>query len=182
MIFSAPILILEGSILLSPLLIWHDIVYLPNEYYCFIQFTNLRGTLWVASVNYIVPLSCLLMILIRIILFLRQQPTNLAVTVKQRQQRDFVILQRIFFNVGLLSTFGFPTLVFVLMWFVADMEYSFSYRIIWLAGETSLALLVVGLVFMTPQLKRLVMRRWRQNQVTRMTEGMMQMRTVASAQ
>ena len=182
MIISAPVLILEGSILLSPLLVWHDIIYLPKEYYCFIQFTNLRGTLWVASVTYIVPLACLLMILVRIILFLRQQSTNLAVAVKQRQQRDLVIIQRIFFSVGLLSTFGFPTLVFVLMWFVAGVEYPFSYRIIWLAGEISLALLVVGLIFMTPQLKRLVGRRWQQNQVTAATEGMMQLRIVASAQ
>jgi hypothetical protein len=103
------------------------------------------------------------------------------VAVQRRQQRDLLAIQRIFINVGLLLSVGLPAIVVILMAFFTGVEYPLSQRITWIGVEISFALLSIEMIFMTPQLKNIVMRRGaNQNRVTTI-EGSLQMRPVITA-
>ncbi len=162
---------------MCPVLIWHDIVYIPGDHYCFTLFTNIRGLLWTLFACYGLPLIYLVIIYIRITLFIRQQSDNLAVTFKRRQQRDLLAIRRILINVGLLLAVGLPGTAFLLMSFFTGVEYPLSHRITWIGVEISFAVLSIQMAFTTPQLKNLIMRRWQQNRVANI-EGSVQMRPV----
>ena len=129
---------------------------------------------------YLLPVICLLLIHIRITIFLRQQTINLAVVMKERQERDLMIFRRIFLSVGVLFVLGLPGTVVTLMSFITGIPISLDQRITLFAVETSLAVLSVEMVLMTPQLKKLVMRKWQQNRVMAI-EGGMPMGAVATA-
>lgn len=162
---------------MSPLLFLHDIVYFPNDHYCHVLTSNVRGILWTLSVVCTIPISCLLMIYIRITLFLRQQPSNISIAIKRRQRRDLLVIQRIFIIVGTLIVIGIPGITVVLISFVTGIEPPLAQRITWIIGEVSFAVLSVETVLLTPQLKRVVMKRWTRNRVTAI-ECVIQMKPV----
>jgi hypothetical protein len=122
-----------------------------------------------------------LLIYIRITVFIRQQSSNLALEIQRRQKRDLVAIQRIFINVGILISTGLPGVVVIIMSLINGVEYPLSYRILWIGTEVSLVILSLQMIFMTPQLKHLVMRRWKQNQVATI-EAPIQMRPIKTAQ
>ena len=159
-------MVTQASILLSPVVVWHDIVYLPTEYYCIIEHTNIRGALWVMCVCYIVPLTGLLLIHIRISIFLRQQSVTLAAVIKQKQQRDLVVMRRIFINVSVLWIVGLPASVIALVGLFTRNAYPFGRRITFITLEMAFAIMSIQMIIMTPQLKRLIIRRWQVNRVT----------------
>lgn len=161
---GAFILIVVASLLLCPILIWHDIVYILNDHYCFIRLRNIRGMLWMISMCYGVPELCLSIIYMRIIVYIRAQPNNLTQVMKQRQQRDLAAIRRIFINIGSLILLGMPGIVLSLMSY-AGVEYPLRHRILWLGTEISLTVLSIEMVVMTPQLKNIVMRKWHRNRV-----------------
>ncbi len=180
-IIITPILVIGAGVFLCPVLIWNSIIYLPNDYICFISFTNIRGTLWVVFISYGLPLTYLSLIYIRITLFLRQQSNDIELAIKRRQKRDLVAIQRIFINVGMLIVTGIPGIVVIIMSLINGVEYPLSYRILWIGVEVSFAILSIQMVFMTPQLKNIFMKKWQQNQVT-ILDGAIQMRAAATAQ
>ncbi len=177
----APILLVGAGVLLCPALIWNGIIYLPNDYVCFISFTNIRAILWVAFISYGLPVTYLSLIYIRITLFLRQQSNDIELAIKRRQKRDLVVIQRIFINVGLLLVMGLPAIVVIIMSLINDVEYPLSHRILWIGVEVSLVILSIQMIFMTPQLKNLVMKRWQQNRVIP-NDGTIQMGSIQTAQ
>ncbi len=180
-VISGPALVVLANILLFPTLVWHDIVYIPVDHYCFTVYTKVRGILWIVLVCYGLPLVYLIAIYIRITLFIHKQSNNLTLAVQRRQQRDLLAIQRIFINVGLLLSVGLPAIVVILMAFFTGVEYPLSQRITWIGVEISFALLSIEMIFMTPQLKNIVMRRGaNQNRVTTI-EGSLQMRPVITA-
>jgi hypothetical protein len=67
-----PIELMFAFVLFYPLLYWNDIIYLPNEQYCYVSFRNYRGMLWIMFNGYEIPVSFLTFIYIRITLFVRQ--------------------------------------------------------------------------------------------------------------
>ena len=162
----SPVIIVGGCVLLCLLLVWHDIIYLSKEYYCYILSTNIRATLWIVGICFTMPLVCMLIIYARIILFLRQQ-------------RDLIIIQRIFLSAGILSGLGFLGLIVVLISFTHSVEYPLGHRITLTGIEISLALLTLQTIIMTPQLRRLVLGRWQRNRVIPF-EGVLQIRSVVS--
>ena len=164
-------MITQANILLSPVLVWHDIVYLPKECFCMIEFTNIRGVFWVMWSCYITPLIGLLLIHIRITTFLRQQSVNIAAIIKQKQQRDLVVMRRIFINVGILLITGLPGTVIALMGVVTRSAHPLNQRITFITAEISFAILSIQMIIMTPQLKRLIMRGWQVNRVTTIEQG-----------
>jgi hypothetical protein len=129
---------------------------------------------------YGLPLVYLIIIYIRITLFIRQQSDNLVLALKRRQQRDLLAIRRIFINIGLLLVVGLPGITLLLMALVTGVEYPLSHRITWIGAEISFAILSIQMAFTTPQLKNLIMRRWRQNRVTNL-EVSVQMRPVTPA-
>lgn len=144
---------------------WHDIVYISTNHYCFVLFAKVRGILWALSECYILPYICLLIIYIRITAFLRQQAGVLALTVRRRHQRDLQAVRRIYTNVVLLCVTSFPGVIVLIISLITGVEHALSHRIVWLLTEISLAVLSIEMIFMTPQLKAIFVRRWQQNRV-----------------
>ncbi len=176
-----PIQLVVAGVLVCPVLVWHDVIYLPLESFCYVLSTNIRGMLWMMFISYGLPLTYLMLIYIRITVFIRQQPNNLAVAIKRRQQRDLLAIQRIFINVGLLAVLGLPGLVVITLSLITGIAQPLSYRILLIGCEVSPLVLSVEMVFMTPQLKRIALRRWQQNRVT-IIEGSIQMRPITTVQ
>ncbi|UJR29303.1 hypothetical protein I4U23_010517 [Adineta vaga] len=101
-IIAVPIQLFLGLIFLCPLLIWQDIIYLPNEHYCYAPFKNIRATVWTRTVNFGTSLICLSIIYVLIIRFIRQQVNNQTIATKRRQERDLLIIKRILVIVNIL--------------------------------------------------------------------------------
>ena len=152
--------------MLSPLLVRQGIIYLPKEHYCHIRSTDIFGTAWMTLICYLVPFSCVLIIYIRIIVFLRRQSSNIAVTVQRRQQRDLMVIRRVLINVAILLVGGMPGSVLISMTLFSGVEQPLQKRIPLMSVGITAVVLSVEMVFMTPQLKRLILSRWQQNRVT----------------
>lgn len=130
---------------------------------------------------YIVPVICLLIIHVRITVFLRQQSRNIAIAIKKNQQRDLAVIRRIFINVGVLLITGLPSIVIGLMALVTGKLHPLGQRITFITMGISFAILSIEMIFTTPQLKRLILRRYGQNQVVTM-EYRIEMRPVSTVQ
>jgi len=152
-------------IFLCPLLFWHDIVYLPKEYYCSVPFANLRVTLWVIFNIYGIPLLLLLLIYSRITIFLHRQSNNRNLVIKQRQQRDLVVIRRILIHVGLLMVLGIPIIVLLIMFYIADGKFPLFFRIQFFSVSLSLIELSLSVAILTPQLKYIVLKKFQHNRV-----------------
>ncbi|UJR17056.1 hypothetical protein I4U23_003953 [Adineta vaga] len=164
-VIVTPIQVTAAFLLLSPIMLWHDIIYLPNDYYCYIPFTKLRATLWLVFSVYGIPLTCLISIYTRIIMFIRKHSANQTIIVKRRQNRDLLAVQRIFLNIIILLTLGLPTIVLLFIYFITNVEHPLIYRTMWMVVGVSMTILSVEMAFMTPQLKNILLKRWLRNRV-----------------
>jgi hypothetical protein len=163
-----PVQIAIEFTLLCPLLLWHDIVYLSEEHYCYTPFRNVRAMVWTAITNYGIPLFCLLIIYIRITKFIRQQSNNRTLAVKRRQERDLLIIKGIIILMNILLGLGIPSVILILMLYITGVQNPLSYRITWLSINVCMAVLSVLIVLITPQLKSIVLQRCQRNRVTPM--------------
>jgi hypothetical protein len=157
--------LVSGCILLCPLLVWHDFIYLSNEYYCFILFTNVRATLWLILTIYGMPLLYLLIMYAWMIVFIHWQSNKRSLLVKYNQERELLALRRIFMSIGLLFVIAIPPTIFILMALITRQEHPLAHRITMVSYAMSMAVLSVDLVFATPQLKTLLSRMWQRNRV-----------------
>ena len=160
-----PIQLIVACILLCPLIIWHDVVYLPNEHYCFISFINIRATMWISITNYNPPLICLSMIYFRITKFIRQQSNNQTMIRRRRQNRDFLVIKRIIIFVSILFALGIPSMILVFISYITGIEHPLTYCITWLSVTLAMSVLVVLIGLLTPQLKCLILQRSQRNHV-----------------
>ncbi|CAF3501090.1 unnamed protein product [Rotaria sp. Silwood2] len=161
-----PIQLIIGFALQSPVLIWRD----------------LHGTIWTLSISYGFPLLALLFIYIRITIFLYRQSNVQTLIVQRRQQRDLLVIKRIGITVSMLIIFGLPNLVFLILTSMTDVEYALTYRIQWFIGSLSMTGLSITNVVLTPQLKRIVMNRWKRNRVGIQNTNTTPQRIVATGQ
>ena len=144
---------------------WNGIIYLTNDYFCYVSFTNIRALIWTALFAYLVPCSCTLMMYMRMTMFLRNQANNLAVATRQRQRRDYLIVQRILVIMTLLITLGMPTMFFILRFAVTGNYHPLTVRVSSLPVAISMASLNIVLIFSIPQLKSIIRKSLTQNQV-----------------
>ncbi|CAF1431539.1 unnamed protein product [Adineta ricciae] len=144
---------------------WNGIIYLTNDYFCYVSFANIRALVWTAIFAYQVPCACTLMIYIRITMFLRNQANNLTVATRQRQRRDFLIVQRILIIMTLLITLGIPPMFFILRFAVTGDYHPLTLRVSCLPAAISMASLNIVLIFSIPQLKSVIRKLLTQNQV-----------------
>ncbi|CAF1574796.1 unnamed protein product, partial [Adineta steineri] len=112
-----------SCILMSLILFLHSVVYLPTDYYCFVPFTNVYSMLWLAFNGYGNQIGVLSFIYIRITIFLRRQTNTQTLIVRQRQERDFLIIRRILIIVGVLISLGIPAIVFLVTAFITHEEH-----------------------------------------------------------
>jgi len=85
--------------------------------------------------------------------------------VKQRQQRDLLILRRIFIIVGFLLILGIPSIVFLIKVCITGEEYFLGQRIQWFSFGLSMTGLSFAVVIVTPQLKSIVFQKFQQNRI-----------------
>ena len=121
---------------------------------------------WTAFSNYGTPLFFLSIMYLRITRFIHQQKSNNQIlAIKRRQERDFLVIQRIIILVGILLGLGIPSIVLILMLYITGVENPLNYRITWLSTDVSMAVLSILIILMTPQLKSIVIKRWQRNRV-----------------
>jgi len=167
--FIGPIELIIGLAITSPVLHWHDVDYLPTEHYCFVPFTHLRGIIWTVAVAYGIPICVMFFVYLRITIFLHNQSTNITIILRRRQQRDIIAIKRIMITFTFLVTIGFPTLVNLIIANITGVVPAFSYRIQWLTGGISSAVLCIIIIMFTPQVKHVVFDRFSRNQVQDVT-------------
>ena len=150
---------------MSPVLFWHVVAYLPKEYYCYVPFMNLRGIIWACFIAYGNPLIFLLSVYLRIAIFLRQQAHNPTLVVNQRQKRDLIVIRRILITIGLLILFAIPAIIFLIMLYITGEQHPLLYRIVWFFLGLSMFGLSISQVIFTRQLKNIVLKNFRSNQI-----------------
>ena len=164
-IIILPLQLVIASIVICPLLIWNDIVYLPNEYYCFVPFNCIRGMLWLTVNIYVIPLILLTIIYTRIIIFIRRRLNNQSILIKRKQERDLLAIKRIIITNTCLNILALPILVLVIISFINDVDPSIYHRIKICTYGVSMAILSLQTAFLTPQVKDILLKRWKHNQV-----------------
>ncbi|CAF3984516.1 unnamed protein product [Adineta steineri] len=174
-------IIIITSILLCVFIPLNEMIYLPNDHFCTISFTNIPGVLSSASVVYMCPFCCLLFIYIHITRFICQQGNIQTLVIKQRQARDLLIIRRILIIVSLLLILGIPAMTLIFMFIITGEENPLIVRISYFPVSISQMGLSVALLFCIPQLKNIVLNLRKTNTVipvTRAEQGTIQMRTI----
>ncbi|CAF0987612.1 unnamed protein product [Adineta steineri] len=154
-----------NCILMSLVLFVHDVVYLPKDYYCFVPFTNVYSMLWLVFNGYGNQIGVLSFIYIRITTFLRRQTNIQTRIVRQRQERDFLIIRRILLVVGVLISLGIPAMGFLMMAFITHEEHPLTFPIFWFFISISMMSICLLTIIFTPQLKKIVMKIIQHNRV-----------------
>jgi hypothetical protein len=145
-------------ILLSPLFLWHVVIYMPEEHYCYVSYADFRGIFWAIFSVYGIPIRCILMMYVRITKFIRKQGNNQTLIVKRRQERDLIAMKRILLTVGLLTLIGVPATFFLMKLILTGEIHPLALRIVFVAASMSMAGLSVVVFFFIPQLKSIVLK------------------------
>ncbi|UJR29341.1 hypothetical protein I4U23_010553 [Adineta vaga] len=154
-ILIIPIEIIIACILLCPIYVWNDIIYLPDDHFCFVPISNIRGYLWIFFSVYGIPVLSLALIYIRIIIFIRKQ-SNQPIRIKRRQTRDLNAIRGIFIMIGFLLLLGLPTSVLIIMMLVTGEAHPLTFRITCLSIGTSMLGLSIAMMISIPQLRTIV--------------------------
>jgi hypothetical protein len=147
-------------LLISPILIAREdysslIVYLPQEYYCQVPMTSIRGIVFSILSVYFVPLCCIGMIYLWIIIYIRRsnRPFMLIlVSVRRQNTRDTIIIKRICVVMVVLLLLGIPSSLFVIAFIISDHLNWAAYRVGWMTISISFALISLSSVYVTPQI------------------------------
>ncbi|CAF1359012.1 unnamed protein product [Adineta ricciae] len=164
-IIIPPIEFIVLCLLFCPLLLWHDIVYISTEYYCNVRNRNIRGVIWLLSVGYGGPLLFLFAIYIRIAQYLYQRRNTQTLIVRRRQQRELIVVRRIFITVTFLIVLQIPRTILFIMLFITGDEYTYFARVEWLFLGLSMIGLSLSMAFSTPQLKKIIVQAWHFNRI-----------------
>ena len=160
-----PVQLLFASLIMCPLFIWNDIIYLENEYYCFVLYTNVRCVIWLASSIQNIPLILLTIIYIRIIIFIRRHGNIQSVLIKRKQKRDLLAIRRIFLTVQILLLFGIPIMIFMLFAIIKGEEHFLTHRVTMISYAMCSAILSIQTILVTPLLKTILKNVYRNNRV-----------------
>ncbi|CAF1403863.1 unnamed protein product [Adineta steineri] len=178
-------IIVVTCILLCVLIPLNEMIYLPNDHFCTISFTNIPGILSAAVVAYICPFCCILFIYIHITRFIHRQGNTQTLVIKQRQSRDLLIIRRILIIVSFLLILGIPGMTLIFMFIITGEEYLLLARIVFLPVSVSEAGLSIALLFCIPQLKNIVLNLRiirKVMPVNQVVQGTIQMNTIAGTQ
>lgn len=110
---------------------------------------------------FVLPIVYLTIIYTRLLYFIHYQTPQLSQTQQgRRAHRDLAITRRILFTVIALTLPGLPNIGFVFMTNI-NHQYSgayFMYRIQWMGPSITVFILSISLIFMTPQIKKLLIK------------------------
>ncbi len=147
-------------LLILPILIAHEdysslITYLPQEFYCQVPMTSIRGIVFSILTVYFIPLCCICMIYIWIIIYIRRrnkQYVLLIMPVRHQNKRDAIIIRRICVVMIVLLLLGIPSSLFVIAYIITGHLHWASYRVGWMTISMSFALISLSSLYVTPQI------------------------------
>jgi hypothetical protein len=116
-------------------------------------------------------------------MFIRQHSNNQALLIKKNRERDLLAIRRILITNIVLIVVLLPPLVLMMMAFITGEDRSIDHRIQMLSYSVSMAVLCVEIVFVTPQLKTIILRMWQRNRIVPMhanDAGPVQLQPVAT--
>jgi hypothetical protein len=97
--------------------------------------------------------------------YVRLHSNNQSLVTKNKQKQDLLVIQRIFITFGVLSVVVTPTSVFVLLAYINHVEHPLTHRMTMLSYAMSMVVLSVETIFVTTQLKALLLKIWQRNRV-----------------
>ncbi|CAF0900040.1 unnamed protein product [Adineta steineri] len=155
--FIIPIDIIFALISISPVLYFHDVIYLSSEYYCQTPFTNLGAMLYIAARLYGFPLFILFFIYSYLIKYLKNLNLSLITFDARRRAlnntRDFIMIKRLLIQLILLILLGLPSVILLFIFIITSHLPSITYRIGWLCVSFSSFFLIFMLIKYTSPLR-----------------------------
>lgn len=133
------------------------ISYLPDEFYCQVPMTSIRGIVFSILTVYFLPVCCIGIIYLWIIIYIRQRSQPLVmmiISVRRQTKRDRIILRRICLVMIVLLSLGIPSTIFVLNFIRTKNLFWASYRLGWMTIAISFALISLSSLYVTPQIHR----------------------------
>ncbi|CAF1392397.1 unnamed protein product [Adineta steineri] len=164
--------LISSCILMSLVVFLHDVVYSPENYYCFVPFTRVFSELWLALHSYGSQIGVLLFIYIRITIFLRRQTNTPTLIVKQRQDRDLLVIRRILITVALLISLGVPGIVFLVKSFITNTDDFLTFPFVFFFISISMIGVCISTIIFTPQLKMIVVKIIQHNRVVPLNDSL----------
>ncbi|CAF2642645.1 unnamed protein product [Rotaria sp. Silwood2] len=161
-------------LLLLPSYFWPGPLYslYESDYYCGIPYEKVVGLFYTVLNIFFFPIVYLAIIYGRFLYFIHYHASQLSQERQRRRaQRDLTITRRILFTVIALTLPGSPNTVFVIMTNI-DPRISgsyYMYRIQWFGPAVTIFILSIAIVFITPQIKQILMKlKFHGNQVVPM--------------
>lgn len=148
-----------------PLYLLNYFHYIPQYYYCEILLNDNRGILLMSTITYTFPMIAMSSIYYYILYYMKKSKSQ-SIFLGNRQvanQRDLFILGRILILVGLLIMLGIPTLIVWFVYVFAGYANPIGYRLGWALFIFSLSILPIAAIFITPQLRELLIVTHQQN-------------------
>ncbi|CAF3214070.1 unnamed protein product, partial [Rotaria sp. Silwood2] len=108
------------------------VIYLPQEFYCQVPITSIRGITFLILSVYFVPLCCIGVIYLWIIIHVQHRNRRIIlipISVQRKNKRDNIIIKRICMVMIVLSSLGIIPCLFVIAFIMTDHLHWASYRI-----------------------------------------------------
>lgn len=147
-------------LLISPILFAREdysslIVYLPQEFYCQVPMTSIRGIVFSIMSVYFLPLCLICAIYFWIIIYLRHRSKPFVAMIKlvqRKNRRDTIIIKRICMVMIVLLSLGIPSCLFVIAFIITGHLHWACYRVGWMTISMSFALISLSSIYVTPQI------------------------------
>ncbi|CAF2519243.1 unnamed protein product [Rotaria sp. Silwood2] len=134
---------------------------MPTESICVLAIHSARGFIWSTIVIYGLPMNIISIIYFQLARFMRRPPLPTSA----RAKRDVIVARRIVLVVFVLILAGAPSVVLELMLPFTDVGKPLFYRISNMTIVIAMIALSCMLVYVTPQVKEILMRIGKQHQV-----------------
>ncbi|CAF0752122.1 unnamed protein product [Adineta ricciae] len=167
--FSLYVIILIGQWILSavelfPSLMIGDIQYLPYNFYCQFSPANMRGSLTVCLVGFLLPFTIMACCYFHTICYVRKNSSTI-VTFKQRVRvrRDLTILKRIIRLLTVLSSSAIPHAVFPIIYLIYGKLPTWLVPLEWVLTIVALIITSIFIPYLAPHMKKMYNRKHLKN-------------------
>ena len=149
-------------LIMSPALLVADLKYIKNDYYCQIDFRNLRNILANATVIYLIPIVITFGCYIYTWKNMRRSKNSLIQTTVHNQKliarRDIIVLSRICILFGLVLSIAIPSLTTLFIYDFTGYLPWWSTEIQWFSFMSTLTIVSVVLALSSPHVRNLRIR------------------------
>jgi hypothetical protein len=142
-----------------PFIFLHDFEYIPSEYRCQISYTNLRASIMVLLIEYVIPSNIMFSIYIYIIRYIRRTNRGMANRQQQTIRRDMIVIKQTLILFTILQIFSTPLVVLWLLYAIVNYLTPLSYQLQSMTVAFSQVSIPIVLAFSTPQIREQFKRR-----------------------